>query len=99
MWGVLALNTVGTTVGTSHTTVSTPRQAEWRALPGNTTQDVAENDVYAAGYDVVTVIQVLANNASAITVKVYDISTTNQKEVLRSLAHAAYTQDRQHTCL
>jgi len=25
MWGVLALNTVGITVGTSHTTVSTPR--------------------------------------------------------------------------
>jgi hypothetical protein len=24
MWGVLALNTVGITVGTSHTTVSTP---------------------------------------------------------------------------
>ena len=24
MWGVLTLNTVGTTVGTSHTTVSTP---------------------------------------------------------------------------
>ena len=61
-------------------------QAEWRALPGNTTQDVAGNDVYVAGYDVVTVIPVPANNASAITVKVYDISTTNQREVLRSLA-------------
>ena len=61
-------------------------QAEWHALPGNTTQDVAGNDVYAAGYDVVTAIQVPANNASAITVKVYDISTTNQREVLRSLA-------------
>ena len=61
-------------------------QAEWRALPGNTTQDVAGNDVYVAGYDVVTAIPVPANNASAITVKVYDISTTNQREVLRSLA-------------
>jgi hypothetical protein len=35
---------------------------------------------------VVTAIQVPANNASAITVKVYDTSTTNQREVLRSLA-------------
>ena len=52
-------------------------QAEWHALPGNTTWDVAGNDVYAADYDVVTAIQVPANNASAITVKVYDISTTN----------------------
>ena len=34
----------------------------------------------------VTAIQVPANNASAITVKVYDISTTSQREVLRSLA-------------
>jgi hypothetical protein len=33
----------------------------------------------------VTAIQVLANNASAVTVKVYDINTINQREVLRSL--------------
>ena len=59
-------------------------QAEWRALPGNTTQDAAGNDVYAAGKPLFKSRP--ANNASAITVKVYVISTTNQREVLRSLA-------------
>ena len=39
-------------------------QAEWRALPANNTQVPVGNDVYAAGYDMVTAIQVLPNNAS-----------------------------------
>ena len=39
-----------------------------RALPGNTTQDAAGNDVFVEGYDIVTVIAVPPNNASAITV-------------------------------
>jgi len=60
--------------------------AEWHALPGNTTQDAAGNDVFAAGYDVVTAIPVPANNATAITVKVFDMTTSNRREVLRALA-------------
>ena len=39
-----------------------------RALPGYTTQDAAGNDVFVEGYDIVTVIAVPPNNASAITV-------------------------------
>ena len=60
--------------------------AEWRALPGNTTQDAAGNDVFAEGYDVATAIPVPANNATAITVKVFDMNTSNRREVLRALA-------------
>ena len=61
--------------------------AEWRALPGNTTQDAAGNDVFAEGYDVVTAIPFPANNATtAITVKVFDMNTSNRREVLRALA-------------
>ena len=60
--------------------------AEWHALPGNTTQDAAGNDVFAAGYDVVTAIPVPANNATAIAVKVFDMTTSNRREVLRALA-------------
>ena len=72
-------------------------QAEWRALPGNDTYDSAGNDVYTAGYNMVTTIQVPANNASAIIVKVYDINTTNQREVLKSLAQLI--RKIQRTCL
>ena len=39
---------------------------KWRALPGNTTQDAAGNDVFAEGYDVVvTAIPVLAHSTLA----------------------------------
>ena len=62
-------------------------EAQWRGLPGNTTQDAAGNDVYAVGYDVLNPKPVPANNASAIAVKVYDINTTNQREVLKALAN------------
>ena len=62
-------------------------EAQWRGLPGNTTQDAAGNDVYAVGYDVLNPIPIPANNASAIAVKVYDINTTNQREVLKALAN------------
>jgi hypothetical protein len=43
-------------------------EAQWRGLPGNTTQDAAGNDVYAVGYDVLNPIPIPANNASAIAV-------------------------------
>ena len=62
-------------------------EAQWRGLPGNTTQDAAGNDVYAVGYDVLNPIPIPANNASAIAVKIYDIKTTNQREVLKALAN------------
>jgi hypothetical protein len=62
-------------------------EAQRRGLPGNTTQDAAENDVYAIGYDVLNPIPIPANNASAITVKLYDINTTNQRDVLKALAN------------
>ena len=43
----------------------------FRALPVNTTQYAAGNDVFVEGYyDIVTAIAVPPNNASAITVKV-----------------------------
>ena len=62
-------------------------EAQWRSLPGNTTQDAAGNDVYAVGYDVLDPNPIPANNVSAIAVKVYDINTTNQREVLKALAN------------
>ena len=43
-------------------------EAQWRGLSGNTTQDVAGNDSYAVGYDVLNPIPIPANNASAIAV-------------------------------
>jgi hypothetical protein len=58
----------------------------FRALPGNTTQDAAGNDVFVAGYDIVTAIAVPPNNASAITVKVYDMAISDKKEVLKNIA-------------
>jgi len=58
----------------------------FRALPGNTTQDAAGNDVFVEGYDIVTAIAVPPNNASAITVKVYDMATSDKKEVLKNIA-------------
>ena len=62
-------------------------EAQWRGLPGNTTQDAAGNNVFTVGYDVLNPIPIPANNASAIAVKVYDINTTNQRDVLKALAH------------
>ena len=57
------------------------------ALPGNTTQDAAGNDVFVASYDIVTAIAVPPNNASAITtVKVYDLTISDKKEVLKNIA-------------
>ena len=62
----------------------------FRALPGNTTQDAAGNDVFVAGYDIVTAIAIPSNNASTITVKVfyyYDMATiSDKKEVLKNIA-------------
>ena len=62
-------------------------EAQWRGLPGNTTQDANGNDVFAVGYDVLNPIPIPANNVSAIAVKVYDITTTNQRDVLKALAN------------
>jgi hypothetical protein len=58
----------------------------FRALPGNTTQDAAGNDVFVEGYDIVTAIAVPPNNASAITVKVYDMAISDKKKVLENIA-------------
>ncbi len=58
----------------------------FRALPSNTTQDAAGNDVFVAGYDIVTAIAVPPNNASAITVKVYNMAISDKKEVLKNIA-------------
>jgi hypothetical protein len=59
----------------------------FRAFPGNTTpHDAAGNDVFIAGYNIVTAIAVPLNNASAITVKVYDMAISDKKEVLKNIA-------------
>jgi len=58
----------------------------FRALPGNTTQDAAGNNVFVEGYDILTPIAVPPDGASAIAVKVYDMSTSDKKEVLKNLA-------------
>jgi hypothetical protein len=63
------------------------RREDFEGGVGNSsTQDAAGNDVFAAGYDVVTAIPVPANNATAIAVKVFDMTTSNRREVLRALA-------------
>ena len=58
----------------------------FRTLPGNTAQGVAGNDDFVAGYDIVTAIADPPNNASAITVKVYDMTISDKKEVLKNTA-------------
>ena len=58
----------------------------FRALPGNTTYDAAGNPIYVEGYDILTPIAVPPNNATAIAVKIFDMSTTDKKEILKNLS-------------
>ena len=61
-------------------------ETQWRALPGNTIQDAHGDEIFIAGYDILTPVVIPANNAQSMVVKMYEILRSERKEVLQSIS-------------